>query len=405
MSNIIWKPFALSDLFTRETPPSTNTPAKNIKVYSENGDGRIALITRGKTNNGVVGFVDKGSFETAKNVITYNDQFGLTLYHDYEFTTIKDHLSILKCKNNQLAKILDSNPFINVFICCLVNKLLTKSVYDFNYSPSDFRFDREIILLPCVVCEASESVWNLNGKYLTVDVDYISNLMEKAKKARESALNEQENAIKKEAEKTILKLKKELESLKVSKENIIWKPFALSDLFTRETPPSTNTPAKNIKVYTENGEGRIALITRGKTNNGVVGFVDKGTFETAKNVITYNDQFGLTLYHEYEFTTIKDHLSILKCKSNELAKILDSNPVVNIFLCCLINKLLTKSLYDFNYNPSDFRFDREIILLPCKQCEASTSIWNLKGKYLTVDIDYIGYLMKRGEVYKNEKLL
>ena len=179
---------------------------------------------------------------------------------------------------------------------------------------------------------------------------------------------------------------------------VYWKPISLGDLFERETPPSTNTPAKNIKVYEQAGEGMVALITRGRTNNGVVGFIDKGSFPTVKNMITYNDQFGLALFHNYEFTTIKDHLSILRCKIPGLQTVLDANQYVYSFICFLINKTLAKSVYDFNYSPSDFRFDREIIWLPCKESADSDFIWNECGKKLVLDVEYIKYLLLRGEV-------
>ena len=79
-------------------------------------------------------------------------------------------------------------------------------------------------------------------------------------------------------------------------------------------------------------------------NNGVVGYIDKIGFPTSKNKIIYNDQFGTILFHNYEFTIIKDHLSILE-PSDRLSKILEQNINAYVFITKLINKfLINKSL-------------------------------------------------------------
>lgn len=175
MNNIIWKAFKLSDSFYRQTPPSTNMPAKELNISDEPFDNSIALITRAESNNGVKGYIEKGEFPTLKNKITYNDQFSLFLFHNYEFTTIKDHLSIFVPKNDYLKQLLDYNLSINVFLVNVLNYIFSKDIFNFNFTGADYKFDRELILLPCLeVGEGEEYIWEESGKHYTLAVKYIS---------------------------------------------------------------------------------------------------------------------------------------------------------------------------------------------------------------------------------------
>lgn len=188
MAKVIWKAFKLSDHFLRQTPPSTNTPAKELNISNEPFANSIALITRAESNNGIKGYIEKGDFPTLSNKITYNDQFSLFLFHNYEFTTIRDHLSIFVPKNNRLRQILDSNPSINVFLATILNRIFSKDIFNYNFTGVDYKFDRELILLPCLeVGKDDEYIWEENGHYYTLAVEYISYIyltgkMEKSQK-------------------------------------------------------------------------------------------------------------------------------------------------------------------------------------------------------------------------------
>ena len=175
MSGIIWKKFVLSETFSRKTPPSTSVTAKALNIHDEPSEGLIPLITRAETNNGIRGYIEKGTFPTAKNVITYNDQFSFFLYHEYEFTTIKDHLSIIKAKNEKLGELLDKYNYVNLFIVTILNHIFSKEIFNYNFTGADYRFDREIILLPCLEVGVDEDyIWEENGKHYTLAVEYIS---------------------------------------------------------------------------------------------------------------------------------------------------------------------------------------------------------------------------------------
>jgi len=402
MADVIWKAFKLGELFQRLTPPNTGKPAKELTIYEENDGCRIALVTRGEKNNGVVGYIEKNSFPTAKNKIIYNDQFGTILFHNYEFTTIKDHLSILE-PINSLLSVLDQNTHAYVFITRLINKVFDKQIFNFNYSAADFKFPRELILLPVIeVKKENEYIWEEDGKFWTLAVDYIKKLMKKAKERKEEMtiqLYKVEKA-KYEAEKAKYLAEKAIYETDYYKERtkIVWKAFCLGDLFQRITPPNTGNPAKELTIYEENDCHRIALVTRGEKNNGVVGYIEKNSFPTATNKIIYNDQFGTILFHNYEFTTIKDHLSILE-PVNRLLSVLELNIYAYVFLTKLINKIFDKQIFGFNYSAADFKFPREIILLPVIEVkDENDCIWEENGKFWTLAVNTASYLFLQGQI-------
>ena len=174
MNEVIWRAYKISNLFKRCTPPSTNVPAKELEIHDYKKENTIALITRAEANNGIRGYIEKGDFPTISNAITYNDQFSLFLYHKYEFTTIKDHLSIIKCLNNNLQKILDSKSFVDSFLVIILNRVFSEEIFNYTFTGADYKFDREIILLPCLeVTKNDDYIWEENGHYYTLAVEYI----------------------------------------------------------------------------------------------------------------------------------------------------------------------------------------------------------------------------------------
>ena len=175
MNKVIWKAYRLVEIFKRITPPSTNIVAKELDILDEPFDGSVALITRAETNNGIRGYIEKKDYPTLTGAITYNDQFSFFLYHDYEFTTIKDHLSIIKALSDNFQKILDNEVKVNIFLTTILNHVYSKKIFNFNFTGADYRFDREIILLPCLeVSEKDDWIWEENGKYWTLATNYVS---------------------------------------------------------------------------------------------------------------------------------------------------------------------------------------------------------------------------------------
>ena len=190
------------------------------------------------------------------------------------------------------------------------------------------------------------------------------------------------------------------------KEVVIWKAFQLSKEFSKNAPPSTNVPAKELDISDEPFKGSIALVTRAETNNGIRGYIEKKEYPTLKNRITYNDQFSIFLYHNYEFTTIKDHLAIFVPKNNTFLSLLDDNPFLNGFLVTILNHIFSKDIFNFNFTGADFKFDRELILLPCLEvAKDEEHIWEEDGRCYTLAVDYISYLYLTGKVNYNQKFI
>ncbi len=408
MSNIIWKAFKVNEIFIRNTPPSTNVPAKDLNIFDEWSEGLIALITRAESNNGIRGYIKKENFKTLKNKITYNDQFSIFLYHDYEFTTIKDHLSIVNAKIDKLNDFLESNDYVNKFICLILNHIFSKDIFNFNFTGGDYKFDREIILLPCIeVSSEEEYIWEENGKYYTLAVEYIKYLMDEAKELREQKtirLYEAERA-KYEAERA-----KYEAGYKKEKDVLVWKGFKLGDLFERSTKLALSMNQKDLSLYDDKDEEHsIALISASRNGSGRVGYIENSIVDknlVSINKITFDDQWGYTYFQQEEFVITGGHNAILEVNNLKLKKILDSNTYCYSFLSLIINNITIKSgIFGYGYKINN-KFDREIILLPCIEVSSEEEyIWEENGKYYTLAVEYISYLYLDGRVRYNQKLI
>lgn len=399
MENIVWQSFKLGDLFKRKTPPNTGKPAKALTIYEENDGSRIALVTRGEKNNGVVGYIDKIGFPTSKNKIIYNDQFGTILFHNYEFTTIKDHLSILE-PSDRLSKILEQNINAYVFITKLINKIFNKQIFGFNYSAADYKFPREIIMLPTIeIKDKKSSIWEKNGKYWTLAVEYIEILMNKAKEQKDAKTIKvfEANKEKYEAEKS----KYESGYLK-ELPNLIWKSFKLADLFITITGRDSRIAQKNLdKALLIDDKHTVSIVTESTQNNGV-GFFMKEDDPILKGKIvdrglTFGTQFGNCHYHDYTHFII-GNTNYLRPINNKLQEIM--NIYVGSYFASLITYIFKKSgLYGFGNKIDQSAFYREIILLPVIEVQNEQScIWKDNGKYWTLAFYTVCHIYLQGQI-------
>lgn len=380
----VWKAFSVGTLFKRKTPPSTGVPAKELNVYEEDGDGRIALITRGQSNNGVVGFIDKQDFPTEKNKITYNDQFGLTLYHEYEFTTIKDHLSVLQPLNKHLAEVLEKYHFVNKYICALITKSLPKTIYTFNYSPSDFRFEREMVMLPLIeTSESGEYMTEIDGKKYVIDVATIERISEAAKeqfKANTIHVLEHEK-------ESLLALKDSyLKPYEEEKKHLEWMPFTIGELFTTSSEHYLEKSKKNYNISeVKTDEYCVAVCAASKNNNGIVGYINEVDDVPVKKRINRLTKggFGHVFFQDQWFIKPGGSwgmLDILNVNDDVLKSTLDSD--FNSYR--FIAKILTKIFTDFASWGSGLPIEREILLLPVIPSENENSWAHNKKKDLAL---------------------
>ena len=408
MSDVIWKSFCIKNEFTRVAPPSTNTPAKNLNISKEPFDGSIALITRGETNNGIRGYIEKKDYPTSTNKITYNDQFSLFLFHNYEFTTIKDHLSLFVASNKKLMLILDNHPFINVFLVTILNYIFSKEIFHFNFTGADFKFDREIILLPCLeVIKEDDYIWEENGHYYTLAVEYIKKLMNEAKELREQKtirLYEAERA-KYEAERA-----KYEEGYAREKELLVWKSFKLGELFEWSSKHKISKSAKEYNEIDHYEDGYVANVTAGMYNEGIACYLpinDEINSKKIKNCLTISSNgagVGACFYHNYYVVSTGDN-ALLQNINSGLQKVFDESTIVPLYFAKLITKLFRNNgIFSWSYKVSKDDFKREIILLPCLEViKEDDYIWEENGHYYTLAVEYISYLYLTGKMNYNQK--
>lgn len=416
MKTVIWKKFVLEDTFSRSTPPSTNLTAKEMNISDEPFEGSIALITRAETNNGIRGYIEKGDYPSLKGAITYNDQFSFFLYHDYEFTTIKDHLSVVRAKNSYFQKLLDENKFLNEFIVAILNHVFSKEIFNFNFTGADYRYDREIILLPCFETDDDDFILEENGKHYSLAVEYIRSLMEKAKeeqKNKTAHLHETERA-KYEAERTKYDSERKLfeEEYLKEKDRVVWKKFSLDELFEFDSGNQLSMNKKALIVSPfQNEKYSIALITQSEKNNGVSGYLEETEEISLKKMsgyLTYSMHFGLCFYHNYDFVLMDTHGSVFRLipKENNLWNLMKSNELLNRFLGKTITKVCCNGVYNYSWLPNSSRVGREIILLPCLETnQPNDYIWEDGGRHFTLALNYISYVYLSGRVIHNQKMI
>ena len=64
-----------------------------------------------------------------------------------------------------------------LFLSMLITHIFTSDVFGYSYKVNSERFDREIILLPCLeVADGEDFIWDKDGKHYTLAVEYIAYL-------------------------------------------------------------------------------------------------------------------------------------------------------------------------------------------------------------------------------------
>ena len=176
MNDIIWKAFQLSDLF--EFSSGNTFALKNYKLYDEPGESLIEVVTSSKDseNNQFISAVDIPSscpiYEKSLT-INRNGSIGYCLYHDDKFIIPTGDSYALLYKNEKFEKVM--NIYVNSFLSLIITHLFTTTVFGWSYKVNSDRFDRELILLPCLeVGKDDEYIWEENGHYYTLAVEYIS---------------------------------------------------------------------------------------------------------------------------------------------------------------------------------------------------------------------------------------
>ena len=416
MGEVIWKAYRLGDLFEFNSSNQLSLNKKALDISDiKIDDYKIALVTQSEKNNGISGYIketEEISKKKMKNFITYSMHFGLCYYHDYDFVLMDTHGSVFRLlpKIQTLSSILENRKDINYFISFIIKKVCHSDLFSYGYLPNSSRASREIILLPCLeVTKDDDYIWEENGHYYTLAVEYIEHLMNEAKELREQKtihLYEAERAkYERERAKYEVGYKKERDVL-------VWKAYRLGDLFEFNSSNQLSLNKKALDISDiKIDDYKIALVTQSEKNNGISGYI-KETEEISKkkmkNFITYSMHFGLCYYHDYDFVLMDTHGSVFRLlpKIQTLSSILENRKDINYFISFIIKKVCHSDLFSYGYLPNSSRASREIILLPCLEVTKDDDyIWEENGHYYTLAVEYISYMYLSGRVEFNQRLI
>ena len=405
-NNIVWKKFILGELFNIDKSKVLPGALKDHTTYNTLQVNTTPNVTASMYNNGVSNYIENNpKVESLKQkneitIATNGAGLGTCFYHDYEFVMSSGSIAILQAYNNKLKFIINTNKIIGGFIAKIITKIVAKNdLYDWTYKISNERFDREVILLPCIECKKEDSIWEEDNRYYTLAVEYIEFLMRRAKERRE------ENTIKKyEAERK----KYEAEYL-TEKPNVIWKCVLFSDLFNFDCATKLSATRKELDVNNiKTDKYNIEIVAESKFNNGIVGYVEEDQIPQ-QNIVqkgfTFSGHFGWCFYHNYNFIYVQNNFYTLLAKISQFEKLLNNNLQVCYFFAKQLSKIFGGSIYNYVWSPNTTRAGREYIMLPWLECSKEESIIEENGKYYTIPVNYISYIYLSGRIKNCQRLI
>lgn len=173
---LVWKGFKLGDLF--DWSSRKDLSIKNYNKTNVFQEGYVEIVTGSK--NDANDFVPL--FELPDNYPIYhnclclntNGSIGYCLYYDRDIISPTSSVHILFHKYKNLEKLM--NPIINEFFAKNITRIFTNGLYNRTACLiGQDKFNREIILLPCLeVRKSNDYIWEEDGHYYTLAVDYIS---------------------------------------------------------------------------------------------------------------------------------------------------------------------------------------------------------------------------------------
>ncbi len=410
MGKIVWRSFNLDRLF--EFSSGNTIALKDYNLSDQYSDGFVEVVTSSKDNmsNSYMNVLDvPSSCPIYENSLTINrnGSIGYCHYHKNKFIIPTGDSYTLLHRNEKLKNVMDKNAYN--FFAIIITHIFTKSVFGYSYKVNSERFGRELILLPCLeVAKDEEHIWEEDGHCYTLAVEYIKELMDKAKEEREKntiRLYEAERA-KYEAERA----KYEAE-YKKEKESLVWKGFKLGSFLEYSSKHVIKGQIKNLQVYEKYEEGTVANVTASKENNGIVGYIeetDEIRSKKIKDVLTIASDAayaGICFYQD-EYIISTGHNKLIEISSPKLKTIFDKNKYLYLFLAALITKTFCKTFYGFSKSITEDDFAKSLILLPCLEvAKDEEHIWEEDGHCYTLAVEYISYLYLTGKVNYNQNLI
>ena len=189
---------------------------------------------------------------------------------------------------------------------------------------------------------------------------------------------------------------------------VYWKAFKVGDLFERSNDHQIKISIKEtITSDIKTKEYCVANVTSCTDNNGIACWLknDDDVINKKKKdfltIATDGVYAGTTFYQDMYFVST-GHNNIIKLKTN-----IPLNRNGYLFLANTITTIFQNKYHGFQRSISAGNdFDREIILLPVKQCEEQNAVWHEEdGTPLTLDTETIERIMNRIEERKKDKTI
>ena len=324
-----WKEFRIGDLFDMSLSKDDIQPKSIV-------EGNIPLISSGKTNNGIVAYIqdDKATLQKAGTITV--DMFGKAFYQSNPYYCVSHG------RVNILTPKFDINEYIGLFIASAIEKVSNEK-YEFNSMCTGKKLAEDIIHLPATS----------DGQ---PDWDYMESYMK---------------AVMEESEKSIENLKKANDAkhlIDVSG----WGEFRIEDIF--DVVKGTRLTKADMK------DGTIKFVGSSAMNNGETHRIANNEKLHPANTITvcYNGSVGETFYQDEPFWA-SDDVNVLYPKFN-------MTKLMAMFVCPIIKSVGQKYAFIDKWKQEDMK--NEIIKLPV------TSTGEPDWQYME---DYMRNIMNKSE--------
>lgn len=304
-----WKEFNITDLFQVKLSSDDLQPGKLV-------DGDIPLVSSGKTNNGIVMYIEEQKDATLYNENTITiDMFGKAFYQS------KRYYAVSHGRINILIPKFDITKNIGMFLVSVLEKSFEEK-YSFTTMCSSTLLKNEKIKLPT---DNNENP----------DWGYMEEYMENIKMQVNKSLNGLDYCIEENNKIDIIE----------------WGEFEIGNLFEIVSPKVYHT--REVK---ENLDG-IPYVVRSKFNNGIKYMVerDEKFVVNPKGVISFGAENASFFYQEKEYISGRDMYYI---DTRNLSR----NTALFIIAC--LEKLTSKYSYNFGLFPKLLK--EEKIKLPIK---------------------------------------
>lgn len=326
LSNLIWKEFYFTDIFTEIQR------GKRIKK-ADHKLGNTPYVSATANSNGIDGFLgNESGVRRFENCLTLanSGSVGSAFFHSYEFVA-SDHITKLKREG------LDKYAYL--FMIPIINRLSEK--YGFNREINDERIKREKIILPA----------NEDGQ---PDFAFMSSFMQQ---------------VEQDILGTTLRYFADKQQITPPRANneINWQVFLIRDILT------ISAGKRLTKADMQIGNRPFIGATDNYINNGITEWVNNTNESIDQNLlgVNYNGSVGEVFYHPYECIFSDD------VKRLHLKKQLDSKYILLFIKTAIVQQ---KIKYAYGYKFNEQRMLKQPIMLPCTP--EGTPDWQYMENYM-----------------------